>query len=206
MNIGGIILAAGASSRMGQPKALLKTPAGQPLAAYQADILRAAGCTSVLIVLGHQAELIEAELKGYTCVHNPDWETGRPSSVRVGLQTLFAFDSNTRELNQLAGAFVLPVDTIGVRIETIRSIAAIAQQHHPPAIRPVYANQEGKVIWISSAFARATAQSNTRLDMLLKPTAVCVEVSDPAILHNVNTPADWEKLLAKNSELLTCGR
>ena len=48
----GLVLAAGASSRMGRPKALLPTMDGRPLAVWQADRLRAAGCAEVLIVIG----------------------------------------------------------------------------------------------------------------------------------------------------------
>ncbi|MBK7725004.1 MAG: NTP transferase domain-containing protein [Dehalococcoidia bacterium] len=55
--ISGIILAAGTSTRMGRPKALLDW-GGQPLVCYQVRQLQEAGCDEVIVVLGHKADNI----------------------------------------------------------------------------------------------------------------------------------------------------
>ena len=62
MQTAGIVLAAGASQRMGRPKALLPVAAGVPLAARQADVLRAGGCEPVAVVLGAEIARIRAGL------------------------------------------------------------------------------------------------------------------------------------------------
>jgi len=104
----GIVLAAGASSRMGSPKALLKTPEGIPLALHQLKLLESAGCGKTAIVLGSEAERISAELPGVHIILNPDWESGRPSSILAALKNATSGD----------GIFILPVDTVGIRAET----------------------------------------------------------------------------------------
>ena len=57
--LGGVILAAGASERMGRPKALLRLPppSGAFLLVDQIERLRSAGCARVAVVLGADADL-----------------------------------------------------------------------------------------------------------------------------------------------------
>ena len=61
--ISGILLAAGMSTRMGEPKALLDW-GGEPLARYQIRQLREAGADEVIVVLGHRGDDIHRELRG----------------------------------------------------------------------------------------------------------------------------------------------
>src|SRR5262249_31372537 len=80
-----LLLAAGESRRMGTPKQLLDWD-GQELVAYQVEQLRAAGADEVIVVLGHEAAAIArvAEAAGGRVVLNPEYRSGRASSVRVG--------------------------------------------------------------------------------------------------------------------------
>ena len=183
----GMILAAGASSRMQQPKALLTTCNGLPLAQYQHDLLMQAGCTRATVVLGCQADYISTRLTGCPVTANPAWETGRLSSVKAGIRALQPFD----------GCVILPVDTVGVEAKTVRQLLATAANRAAPAIRPVYAGKPGKIVWISEAVAveiLALDSGEGRLDLFLEKIATELEVIDPQILNNVNTPADWEKI------------
>ena len=79
-DIAGILLAAGAGSRLGQPKALVDI-GGQPLADRGVALLRDGGAAPVIVVTG----AIAVNLPGVITVHNPDWETGMGSSLAVGL-------------------------------------------------------------------------------------------------------------------------
>jgi len=85
----GLLLAAGMSTRMGTPKALLDWR-GQPLVRYQVEQLRAAGCDPVVVVLGHEQERIAATLEGSgACiVDNPHYAEGRATSVRAGANAI----------------------------------------------------------------------------------------------------------------------
>ena len=187
MKHAGLVLAAGASTRMGQPKALLLTPAGIPLAQHQANLLRCAGCDEVLVVLGSDFENITNRLPGCKTVRNPEWETGRFSSIQAGLRALQAFD----------GCFILPVDTVGISLKTLAATRYFAEQKSPVAVRPTFKGADGKIAWISKQFANEITHSetaDTRLDLILQEKAVRIPVEDPATLNNVNTPEEWKNV------------
>ena len=82
----GIVLAAGAGSRLGRPKALMRTADGEPWVARAARLLRAAGCNHVLVVLGAAAaeatDLVPAD-SDILVVEN--WADGMGESLRQAL-------------------------------------------------------------------------------------------------------------------------
>ncbi len=90
---GAVILAAGASVRLGRPKQLLEID-GQPLVARAAGAALTAGASPVVVVLGANAEQIRPVLNGLKVVValNPAWSEGMASSMRTGLQALGAVD------------------------------------------------------------------------------------------------------------------
>jgi molybdenum cofactor cytidylyltransferase len=90
MTVGAVLLAAGASSRMGgRPKALLEL-GGVPLVMRQLIALSGAGVDEVAVVLGHHGDAIEAAVRPFpiTLVRNPSPDDGQVSSVRLGLAEL----------------------------------------------------------------------------------------------------------------------
>lgn len=82
-----IILAAGASRRMGQPKQLLPYQ-GQTLLSHVIQCLLAAPCSAVVVVLGANADEIEPSIERFPVktVRNPDWSQGISSSIRCGVE------------------------------------------------------------------------------------------------------------------------
>jgi molybdenum cofactor cytidylyltransferase len=84
--IAGVLLAAGSSRRMGQNKLLLELE-GQPLVRRVAGRAAEAGLDPILVVLGHEADRVEAALAdmSHEAVPNPDHERGANSSLRLGL-------------------------------------------------------------------------------------------------------------------------
>ncbi|WPO70431.1 MULTISPECIES: nucleotidyltransferase family protein [unclassified Streptomyces] len=88
--IAGLLLAAGGGRRLGgRPKALLEHR-GRPLVEHAVEVLRAAGCARVHVVLGAAADAVRARasLPGCVLVDNPEWEQGMGSSLRAGLASL----------------------------------------------------------------------------------------------------------------------
>jgi len=83
---GAVVLAAGASSRLGQPKQLVRWN-GEALVARAARLAREAGCSPVIVVLGYEAERMQAALAtgDVQLVVNADWASGMASSLRAGL-------------------------------------------------------------------------------------------------------------------------
>lgn len=80
----GIILAAGRSSRFGSNK-LLADFLGKPLIRHVVDNALASSLDEVLVVLGHEAELIRQAIPDVKCVRNPDCDQGMSSSVKTGV-------------------------------------------------------------------------------------------------------------------------
>lgn len=83
----GVVLAAGSSSRLGQPKQLL-TFRGKPLLQHAVDAMESSGLYDVVLVLGHRAEEISDAVQigsGTRTVYNPDYLLGQATSLRVGL-------------------------------------------------------------------------------------------------------------------------
>ena len=87
--IAAVILAGGASHRYGQPKQLL-TWNGKPFIRWCVEASIQAGLDPVIVVLGANAEAIRPALTNLPVkiVDNPDWDEGKSSSLRVGVQSL----------------------------------------------------------------------------------------------------------------------
>ncbi len=89
-NIVAVVLAAGASRRMGQANKLTIPVDGTPMVARVVDTLRESGVEEVFVVTGHAPEEIRAALgeRDVEMVHNPDYEEGMGSSVRTGVSAV----------------------------------------------------------------------------------------------------------------------
>ena len=82
----GIVLAAGAGSRLGRPKALMRTADGEPWVARAARLMRAAGCDHVLVVLGAAAAEATALVPaGIDILVVENWADGMGESLRQAL-------------------------------------------------------------------------------------------------------------------------
>lgn len=85
--IAAIVLAAGSSERMGQPKQLL--PVGdQPMVRHVTEVVVSAGLSQVIVVIGAHAQAMAAALRDLPVdiVVNESWAEGMSSSMRTGLR------------------------------------------------------------------------------------------------------------------------
>lgn len=87
--IAAIVLAAGGSTRLGQPKQLLNVD-GRPLLSWTLDLIRRRSFESRIVVLGgYEAEIRAAvSFEGFTTVSNPDFADGQSTSLVAGLRAL----------------------------------------------------------------------------------------------------------------------
>jgi molybdenum cofactor cytidylyltransferase len=88
--VSGLVLAAGASTRLGQPKQLLPFGTTTLLGKVVAEARAAAALDEVVVVLGGAAAEVrrQVDLAGATVVENPEFSTGCSSSYRTGIGAL----------------------------------------------------------------------------------------------------------------------
>ena len=187
----GLVTAAGASSRMGTPKALLALPDGTPLAVHQLRRLQQAGCDPVTLVLGSEAARIQAALPDdVPAVVNADWATGRFSSIQTGLRALWPFEA----------CVILPVDAVGLSDHTIQQLIEFADGSGSLAVRPTYQGQAGHLLWIDHTIAQRLLDykgpMDTSLQDWLRNDTDLFEIDDPQLTANVNTPEQWDQWCA----------
>ncbi len=91
MRVAAVILAAGASRRLGEAKQLVRI-SGETLLERAVRVAEEAGCAPILVVLGARADEIRAacDLSGASVVLNLEWAEGMAASIRVGVAALEA--------------------------------------------------------------------------------------------------------------------
>jgi len=188
--IAAVILAAGDSSRMGQPKSLLKI--GQ--SNFHDTILeRLAGCPfdPLITVTGKAAAELKKNSrtgKNHLFVNNPKTEQGQLSSLQCALRKL---------PEDLDGCLVALVDHPLVKKKTYRQLYDIICEDPQRIILPVYRQRGGHPVYFGrkyfsallqaplSAGARSVIQKYT--DEVFRWT-----VQDPAVCIDIDTPADYK--------------
>jgi molybdenum cofactor cytidylyltransferase len=193
--LAGIVLAAGRSARMGFPKALLDFR-GAPFVVRILEAFEALELKHRVVVLGPDAPRIRPALAMHDCaiVENPDVDAGPIASLRAALTALRA----TRP----GAVLVWPVDLPHVRIATVERMREAHQRSGAPAVAPVFGGRRGHpVIWDQAVFGELeTSESATREGARAVLRAhggevVTVPVDDPAVVDDLNTPEDYERLV-----------
>ena len=112
----GLLLAAGAGTRMGMPKALVRAPDGEPWLVRGVRALTDGGCTQVSVVLGASAEeaLPLLEGTGATAVVAADWEDGMSASLHAGLAAALVTDADA--VGAMVGAVGLELGAVDVLV------------------------------------------------------------------------------------------
>lgn len=90
MNVVGLLLAAGRGSRMGMPKALVRSASGVPWIQSSHDVLLQGGCEAVIVVVGAQAEAVRLLIPAVRTVRASDWELGMGESLAAGIRAVQA--------------------------------------------------------------------------------------------------------------------
>ena len=186
-----IVLAAGASSRMGRPKALLSI-GGRPAIEVVCATLREGGAGDVIVVVGRHAAEIRAgaDLHGVRIVDNPKWASGRTSSIQAGLAAL----PPTADATLLA-----LVDMPLVRADTVRTILAAprATKRKPGVVVPVHGGRRGHpILLFRDLFPRIAAlgPDESLREVVRAAQRLEVRVDDPGVLFDLDTPEDLRRL------------
>lgn len=115
----GLLLAAGAGSRMGRPKALVRGTDGTPWTVRATATLLAGGCDDVVVVLGARADEAGLLLRGRPGVRTviaPDWADGLGASLTRGLDAL------AESAASVDAALVSLVDLPGLPASAVRRV------------------------------------------------------------------------------------
>lgn len=194
-----IILAAGASERMGYPKALLPYR-GRPFLAGILDACYAAGIEKRVVVLGYYADKIKEELDLSEAVVaiNDELDVGPIGSIRAGLAALAPFPVDA--------VVVWPVDRPHVAVATVEALLDECRSSHHPIVVPTRHGRRGHpVLFARAVFAELLGAPNdegAKAVVHRDPERVAeVPVNDPAVLEDFNTPDDYKKLLRREDEL-----
>jgi len=201
--VAAVILAAGGSTRFGAPKQLLPWQ-GRPLVAHVADMAWMAGLSPVIVVVGAEAEQVTPALAGRdVCVlRNYRWQEGMSTSLGLGVAAL---------PSSVEAAVFLPVDQPLVDARFLRSLMTYWQQHDAGIVVPV--GREGRrgtpVLFARRFFAELAQLSGDTGGRALfaqhKDDLVTMPVADPDLLTDVDTPAAYEALLARQATSLEWG-
>jgi molybdenum cofactor cytidylyltransferase len=193
--IAGLILAAGESSRMGTPKATLAYR-GRTFLERIVQTLREGGLERIVVVLGHQAEDIQRQIKieAAQVVINPDYRSGQTSSLQVGLRSLIADD--------LEAVLLCLVDHPAVAAETVRRIGATFRQCGAPVVIPTYQGRRGHPVLIgrqvfSELLGLACDIGADSVVRRYRPATQFVEVEDEGIVMDADDLESYRRLTGK---------
>src|SRR3989442_4126530 len=157
MGLAGVVLAAGASERMGRPKALLDFR-GRPFVVRILEALEALDIKSRVVVLGPDAARVRPSLATHECVivENPDLAGEAIGSLRAALAAL--------EPIRPSGIVPWPVDLPHVRVATLERLLEAHRRSGAPAVVPSFTERRGHpVIWDQALFSQpATSPAPTR--------------------------------------------
>lgn len=193
-SVAAIILAAGASERLGQPKALLDWY-GEPIIAHIADVVLASPARPVVVVLGAHAEQVRPALgsRPVQVVINPDWREGMSTSVRAGVAQLSA---------DVAAALFVLGDQPNITSGLLATLVARFRETGAPIVEPRYRDRPGNpALFAREMFAELAQITGDRggrplLDKYAGRVTV-VQVDDLSMLEDIDTLEDYRYQMSK---------
>lgn len=183
-----VILAAGNSSRMGQPKQLLPLN-GEPLIRHAAQTALASVCNSVIIVLGAEASRVREALAGLPVeiVENLAWADGMGTSIHAGVSSVSNAD----------GLVLMLADQPLVSPEIINNLVLT----HRATGRPIVASQYAETVGVPVYFAReyfphllALRPDQGCKGLILAHPDQTIRLACPEAEADIDTPRDFERI------------
>jgi molybdenum cofactor cytidylyltransferase len=141
-----VILAAGASSRLGQAKQLLAI-AGEPLLRRAVRIADEVGCQPIIVVLGFEADRMRSALADFRAIVavNEDWRAGMGSSMRCGVETAL-------QISPPEAILLMVCDQIRLSADVLRQLLRLRDLANYPITAARYSGRLGVPAVFSSIF------------------------------------------------------
>lgn len=190
--IAATILAAGKSTRMRSPKALLRVH-GRTFLQYVLDTCRAAGLERLLVLDPEPPYILSAnDLSGVNVITNDEMHAGPIGSIRSAIRHVGP---------GVEGLLVWPVDYPLVTLDTVQSVLA-ALRESTPIVTPAHKGQRGHPVLFGRAvfdeLLRAPDAEGARSVVRRNPERVgVIDVADEWVVAGVNTPSEYEAMLQK---------
>ena len=182
--ISGVVLAAGTSSRFGSTKQVAVVD-GKPLVVHAVDALRDAGVGELIVVVGHDADVVEAALPDDTLiVHNEAYREGQATSLAAALHAAAA-DSEA--------AIVLQADQPGVTSDDLRALIAGFRSTRTQIARVRYLDGPGPALLSREIYGQAGhlhGDAGARLLIASHPEWVHEVPVDRMAPPDIDTPDD----------------
>lgn len=185
-----IVLAAGASTRMGRSKGLLLA-GGRAFVRAILETLRDGGVPDAVVIVrdGDAGVIAEVAASGFgRIVTNPRADDGQLSSLIAGLDAIDA--------PKVEGALVTLVDVPWIAPQTVRLLLARAAVSGAPILRAVHRGRHGHPVIFKRCLFDALRQADPSAGAkaIVRANAVeDVEVPDPAVVEDVDTPEDYTR-------------
>jgi 4-nitrophenyl phosphatase len=196
-NVAAVLLAAGGSSRFGEPKQLLSWE-GRPLIAHTADIAWAAGLAPVVTVVGAEAERVVPllESRPVQVLRNYRWQAGMSTSIHVGLAAL---------PGDVEAAIFLPIDQPRVTPRFLQALVARWRASGADIVVPIADKRRGGPVLFGRPLFAELAQltgdvGGRALFETYRERLATLPVEDPEILTDVDTPEAYTRLRAETRQ------
>jgi molybdenum cofactor cytidylyltransferase len=189
-----IVLAAGKSTRMGRPKALLPLVGNDTFLTYVVRTLLEASVDDVVVVVGHEAQAIVEHFAGSGLrarfVENPEYERGQLTSLLEGL--------NVVDRPGVIATLVTLVDVPLVSASTVRAVIDRYRSTHVAIVRPTREGRHGHPLLVDlsvfESLRRADPTDGARpIVRAHASTEGDVEVDDAGAFADIDTPSDYEQ-------------
>ena len=189
--IGGILLAAGGSTRLGEPKQLVVYK-NSTLIRRATKALLGARCSPVVVVVGDDARsATELEGLGVRICKNEEWRSGMGSSLKAGLKLLM------KDAPELDAAIIALSDQPFVTADDIKSLTREFRRSSSDIVAAEYGATRG----VPALFSRAIFTSlsdisdkNGARDLIRSGTFSVSGVPMPDAIRDIDTPQDLQKL------------
>lgn len=187
--ISAVILAAGQSARLGEPKQLVPWQ-GMTLLDFTISVIQKSGIEDMVLVLGASADEIRKTINKHQLriVYNVSWATGKASSIRAGLNAI-SFTST--------GALFFLCDQPYLSSDLICSIVQAGDSSNTDIIAPAVGDQLSNPVLfkkrIFPAFYALQGEEGGK-NLFLKYEVQRVPWKDERILLDIDTQEDLKKL------------
>lgn len=191
--IGIIILAAGASTRLGTPKQLLQYQ-GRSLLRHTAEVAIASGCRPIVVVLGAQVERLAGEVQQLPVyvVENKRWADGMSSSIQTGLTVLQSLHPSVEAV------VILLCDQPHVSASLVQQLIEVYQRTGNSIVASEYADTVGVPALFSHVMfpvlMTLQADRGARYAIQTREQAIA-RVPFPLGAIDIDTPSDYEQFL-----------